>query len=88
MSISQREARRLRRRVAYLEEIFRGQRNAWLMNYPLGVNIDSIELSSTDTAVTAISTARKLGHAVVCTLDMTHGRTVQLYAVKLPDEST
>lgn len=61
--ISQREARRLRKRVAKLEREKMLNASAWCREYIGGVNIDTITVHSTDWAI--ISTARKLGHAVV-----------------------
>ena len=61
--ISQREARRLRKRVAELEQADAGRRNRWAADYPGGVNIDTIAVTETEWHV--VQTARLLGHAVV-----------------------
>lgn len=61
--ISQREARRLRKRVAELEREKMLNASAWCREYIGGVNIDTITVHNMDWAI--ISTARKLGHAVV-----------------------
>lgn len=64
--VSQREARRLRKRVAELEQEESRRRRAWASDYPGGVQITSTKWESAGSTVpTAISTARKLGHAVV-----------------------
>lgn len=65
MKISQREARRLRRRVQQLETAEIKRRSAWSSEYPGGVNICNILYSQDDFHAVAIRTARKLGHAVV-----------------------
>lgn len=65
-AISQREARRLRARVIELEGILERQRNAYARDWPAGVHIASVH-TATDCVRTAVTTARKLGHAVVVT---------------------
>ena len=66
--ISQREARRLRKRVTLLEALLRDQRSRSLMDYPRGVNIASDgRFTSQDNIPVAIRTARKCGHVVVVT---------------------
>ena len=63
MKISQRETRRLRKRVEALEADQERQRSTWANDYPGGTHIAS---STPDaTVVAAIRTARKLKHAVV-----------------------
>lgn len=78
MKISQREARRLKKRVEVLEKMDSDRRKAWSSDYPGGVFLVGI---STQPAVHAMAkTARKLGHAVVVT---TNGDTeLQFYALK------
>lgn len=66
MRISQREARRLRQRVGELEREREGQRSAWCGEYPGGTHIASVVAGGSQADV--IRTARKLRHAVVCTV--------------------
>lgn len=64
--ISQREARRLRKRVAELEDLENQRRRTWIQEWPGGVNIISATYANgTEQVPVAIRTARKLGHAVV-----------------------
>lgn len=61
--ISQREARRLRKRVAELEAMERRRRNAWNAEYPGGTHIGSFKFDErTDEA---FRVAMLLGHALV-----------------------
>lgn len=76
-SISQREARALRKRVAELELTLQRQRNAWRQDYPGGIDIARI--AHHETAVIA-HVARKLGHAVVVTTD---GDTLRFFALPI-----
>ena len=78
MKISQREARRLRKRVEELEQLEDSRLKAWKSEYPGGVFLTGI---SVQPAVHAMAkTARKLGHAVVVT---TNGDTeLHFYALK------
>lgn len=62
--ISQREARALQKRVIQLECDENNRRNVWHRDYPGGTNIYQLQVS--DTCATAVRTARRLGHAVVC----------------------
>jgi hypothetical protein len=79
--ISQREARRLHKRVEELERVLRTQRNNWAGDWiPGWVHIDSLSLAGEDWAT--VKTARKLGHAVIIVLS-TDGRTALIYADKL-----
>lgn len=63
--ISQREARLALRRVARLENELEIERNAYAQEWPGGVHLGtsnpSVEI------LTAVKTARRLGHAVVTT---------------------
>lgn len=65
MKISQREARRLRKRVDELERMFYNQRSMWSQEYVGGVNIVTETWDRNHEVIVAIRTARKLGHAVV-----------------------
>jgi hypothetical protein len=76
--ISQREARQLRKRVAELEKINEQNASAWARDYVGGVNIDTIPVKDVEWHI--ISTARKLGHAVVVL--PTDNFKLLLYAVK------
>jgi hypothetical protein len=62
-AISQREARHLRRRVIALENAESVRRKAWRRDYPGGIEIARQNVQ-VDT-LTAVVTARKLGHAVI-----------------------
>lgn len=77
--ISQREARRLRKRVEALEARQREQMRSWSSEYPGGVHLDSIEVSPAEYAI--VATARKLGHAVVLTTDKQNW--VRVYGIRL-----
>lgn len=61
--ISQREARRLQKRVAQLESELSNQRHVWACDWPGGVHIASQD--SVNGTAGIVRTARKLGHAVV-----------------------
>ena len=69
MKISQREARRLRRRVAELEKQERERRWAWAKEWPTGTDIGRVKLSADSKLLGSILTARKLNHAVVAAAD-------------------
>lgn len=70
MRISQREARRLKKRVAELELVLTAQRSTYSQVWPGGVDIG--RHTFTGTAVPEIvRTARRLGHAVVAVGDET-----------------
>lgn len=77
--ISQREARRLYKRVQELEQSNAARLRAWSSEYPGGVNIASCVWSKTDVVPVAIHTARLLGYAVVVT---EHDGRVLFYGVK------
>lgn len=78
--ISQREARRLKKRVEELEYLLRNERRIWGAEYPGGVNIATAAYGKDSTVNTAIQTARKLQHAVVVLADDT---SVRFYALPL-----
>lgn len=61
--ISQREARRLRKRVAELEAAERMRRNAWNAEHPGGTHIRSVSFGEGTEA--AIRVSMLLGHALV-----------------------
>jgi N-acyl-L-homoserine lactone synthetase len=79
-NISQREARRMRRELEALKETIREQRRVWSSDWPGGVNIDQFDADEATAAT--ISTARKLGHAVVCTVS---SHKLYFYALPLPE---
>lgn len=74
--ISQREARRLLKRIQQFEVQERERRRAWSSDYPGGVHFKSIDLDPSTAA--AVETVRKLGHAVVGTLS---GGRLHLHAL-------
>jgi len=78
-TISQREARALKRRVAELEADEDRRRNAWADIYPGGVNIATLTIP--DNTRSAVHTARLLRHAVVVTLN--NNGTLCLHALPL-----
>ena len=67
MKISQREARRLRKRVDELEQRERERFARWATTYPGGTNFHTFAVDKESAA--AIRVARTLGHAVVVLID-------------------
>lgn len=61
--ISQREARRLKKRVDELEGVLDKMNNSWVGEWPRGCHLDTITVKSEEFHI--VRTARKLGHAVV-----------------------
>lgn len=82
--ISQREARRLWKRVGQLEGQIKAQRSHWGADYPGGVEITSAKWEALDAVPIAIRTARKLNHAVVCIAN--DNGTVRFIALPHPSE--
>jgi phage-related minor tail protein len=78
-TISQREARALRRRVRELEQVLDRQQNAWAESWPGGVNIETFNTDS-DT-VAKIQTARLLKHA--CVAVVRPNGDIAIYALPL-----
>ena len=76
--ISQREARRLRKRVAQLEEIERRRQESWSREWFGGTEIAGIQMEANAPATAAIRTARTLRHYVVAVPD---GPVLRFYAV-------
>ncbi len=74
--ISQREARRLKKRVEELELNERVRFNSYRSDYPGGVNIVSFGLN--DVAMGKLDTAAKLGCALVI---RTYGGGIKIYAI-------
>ncbi len=81
--ISQREARALRKRVAELERVIEGERNAYAAQWPCGVHLGDITWPEPDSRASAVYTARRLGHAVVAIHN--GDRTIRLYALPHPE---
>lgn len=81
--ISQREARRMKRRIAELERTLDDQRKAWMSDWPGGIYIDSCRLPS-DTAPQSVRIARMLGHAVVA---IDAGDELRFHALPLAKEA-
>ena len=67
--ISQREARRLQKRVSQLEEAFYRQRQGWATDYFCASQIASAQWSPEQPVPMAVRTAHTLHHAVVVTVD-------------------
>jgi hypothetical protein len=66
--ISQAEVRRLKKRVAELEDVIQGQRRKWATTYPGGVCLGTLQRGD-DWLRGRIEGVRLLGHAVVVTED-------------------
>jgi hypothetical protein len=81
--ISQREARRLRKRVEELERADNSRRNRWSADWPGGTNICTAKWESNDRVPVTINTARALRHAVIVTAK--EDGTVMFYALPLPE---
>lgn len=67
--ISQREALRLRKRVTELERAEADRVKAYLIDYPGGVHLDTIDLSATPQLRGRLQGATKLGAALVAKCD-------------------
>ena len=78
--ISQREARRWKKKTEALTETLRRQRLVWGQEYQ-GVNI--VTLDATEQVAAIVRTARRLGHSVVVVGD----NTVALRLMALPHPS-
>lgn len=65
--ISQREARRLKKRVAELEGVEESRMRRWATDWPGGTEIARLDCQPI--SLSAIRTARKLRHAVVVVSD-------------------
>ncbi len=83
MKISQREARRLKKRVDELETVLNEQRRSWVSDWPGGVHIASVSWAAPDATCARIKVARQLGHAVVAT-DADDGKRIEFRALPLP----
>ncbi len=78
MRISQREARRLKKRVEELELRDRARARHWSSEYPGGAHIDTLTVAGVE--YVAIKTAWMLGYAVIVKPSRTN--EVQVFAVK------
>ena len=81
MIISQREARRLRKRVEELEQRDRARRKRWSSDYPGGVNFCTLTLAPESAA--RVQTAQVLDHAIVAKID---GTSLRLYALRQTED--
>jgi hypothetical protein len=81
MRISQREARRLRKRVTELESVLVNQRRLYSQEWFGGVEIGRFTFNSNYISE-VVRTARKLGHAVVAVGD--DSETVRFVALPHP----
>jgi len=79
MKISQREARRLKKRVEELERIESSNNNRWSQDYVGGVHIGSSDFTSEPGNFSAVKTARALGHAVIA---VPSGTEIKFYACR------
>jgi hypothetical protein len=77
-NISQREARRLKKRVEVLERADIARNGAWTRDYPGGVHLNTITVNDTEWHI--IVTARKLGHA--CVVVPVDGSRINVYALR------
>jgi hypothetical protein len=77
--ISQREARRLQKRVRELESIMDHERAVYACDWPGGVNIGSLSWEADNFVACAVYTARRLKHAVVAVSD--GSRRFNLFAI-------
>jgi hypothetical protein len=82
--ISQREARRLQKRVSDLEQMLRDIRTPGpSLDYPGGVNV-ATETGVGERTRTAIQTSMKLGHVVICAVRNTSDNAVAFFALPAP----
>jgi hypothetical protein len=84
MKFSQREARRLRNRVIYLENTLARQSKLWVKDWPGGVHFWTMNMVPSD-SMAAIRTARALGHAVVVVPEHDNN-TLRFYALAASTE--
>lgn len=82
-TISQREGRRLRKRVEELECVLDEFHRPYATDYPGGVHISS-ETNATECARVAIATARRLGHVV---LAIERSKEIAFYALPAPQSA-
>jgi hypothetical protein len=82
--ISQREARRLRKRVEELERAEDSRRRRWSSEWPSGTHIATAKWDADARVPVSIRTARALRHAVIATTK--DDGTVLFYALPLPGD--
>ena len=82
--ISQREARRLQKRVRQLEEAFRNQRHSGSQDYFGASTIAAVQWGPDQVVPVAVRTARKLKHVVVVLVD--NSGLVRFMALPHPSE--
>lgn len=83
MRISQREARRLKKENELLREELRNQRHVWSSEFPGGVHVGIIN-NPADLIRVAVLTSRKLGHAVIATVNSE--QNLLFHALPLPEK--
>lgn len=81
-SISQTEARNLRKRVALLEDLVAAERRRYASSWPGGVHLATINPDASLHAT--LNTARILGHAVVVTVETGNVKFFALPHPKVP----
>ena len=81
-TISQREARQLKRRVEQLERMIEGERRSYARTYPGATHLGHVFWESANHVASAVYTAQRLGHAVVAVADGTY--KFNLYALPHP----
>lgn len=79
MNISQAEARRLKKRVAELEERIEQSRQHWRSDYPGGTHLGSLDMTNNLRLLGRVDGVRICGSAVVATV---RDGCLLLYAVK------
>lgn len=82
--ISQREARRLRKRVAELQGVLNSERRVWGPAFIGGADIGRAQWAAGAAIPVAVRTARKLGHAVIATAADDNG-LVRFHALPLAE---
>jgi hypothetical protein len=80
--ISQREARKWKRRAEDLEALIQRERSTYAATYPGGMHIGHLSWDSETSIGSSIYTAQRLGHAVVAVAD--GNRKFNLYALPHP----
>lgn len=68
-TISQRDARKWKRRAEDLEALIQRQRSAYATSYPGGTHLGHVFWDSANHVASAVHTAQRLGHAVVAVAD-------------------
>lgn len=77
MKISQREARRIKKRLADMEEAERRRYSKWCSDFPGGTHMQSLTLSEIPAAT--LNATSRLGFVMVGKID---GNILNVYAVK------